>query len=784
MTSARSAVCVLCGCLLAACVAEAAPVRAEGASATADWSAYAHDAGGTKYSPAAAIDRTNVSRLVPVWSYRTGDYGLGAATVRDETTPIFVDGVLYASTPFGGVRALDPTSGRELWAFDSELDLAGDYGDFTNRGVSTWLDRRRAPGSACRRRIYVAPVDARLIALDARTGRPCRDFGDGGQVLLDRGLKNAPRYRGEYSITSPPAVIGDLVVVGSTVADNQRTDAPEGVVRAFDARSGALRWAWDPIARRLADAGYETWRGENAHTTGAANVWSIISADPERDLVFVPVGSASPDFYGGERLGQNLFANSIVALRASTGALVWHFQAVHHDLWDYDVPAQPVLFTLRRDGRDIPALAQATKMGFLFILNRETGEPLIPIEERPVPSSDVPGEEAWPTQPFPVAPKPLVPIALAPDDAFGVSAQSRAWCRERIARLRSEGIFTPPSLRGSILYPGNVGGSNWGGVAIDPARNLAFLPLNRIATLVELIPRESYRDEMARTGRDFQIAPQSGAGFAMRRQTPFAAPDHVPCTPPPYGTLTAVNLETGAVEWEVPFGRIAAFAAVPESERWGSPNLGGALATAGGLVFAGGALDDRLHAFDEDNGRELWSFELPAGVHASPMTYVAGGRQYVVVAAGGHKELRTRAGDYIVAFSLPAPRRSPEARPARLASGRYEGHMVFDGARVPAAWKLRVADRAAQIELETRKLVVTGHGTGRVQGDTLILDVDWLYAAKNCSGTMHLSGGAANGGAALIGEFDYRDGCDRDQDKKGTFALWRGKRNATSLARP
>jgi quinoprotein glucose dehydrogenase len=695
-----------------------------------------------------------------------------------------VDGVLYASTPFGGVRALDGASGRELWAFDSELDLTAHYGDFANRGVSTWVDPRRGRSAPCRRRIYVAPVDARLIALDARTGRPCRDFGDGGQILLDRGLANAPSHRGEYAITSPPAVVGDLLIVGSSVADNQRAAAPNGVVRAFDARTGALRWSWDPIPRAPADTGYDTWRGPSAHATGAANAWSIISADPERDLVFVPIGSASPDFYGGERLGQNLFADSVVALRASTGALVWHFQAVHHDLWDYDVPAQPVLFDFRRDGRTVPALAQATKMGFLYILNRETGEPLLPIEERRVPASDVPGEEAWPTQPFPVVPKPLVPIALAPEDAFGVTPEARAWCRRRIAELRSEGIFTPPSLRGSIVYPGNIGGSNWSGVSIDRERDLAFLPLNRLATVVELIPRDRYRPEAARTGRDFEIAPQAGTAFAMRRQTPLAGPDHVPCTPPPYGTLVAVDLKSGAVKWEVPFGSIEAFASLPQSARWGSPSLGGTLATGGRLVFAGGALDRRLHAFDEDTGRELWSWPLPAGVHAAPMTYVtASGRQFVVVAAGGHKDLHTPPGDYLAAFALPSASRAKPA-PERIAPGRYEGHMIFDRTRLAATWSLRLSGRAARVGFQTRRLDVSGSGTGRVEGGKLVLDAHWRYPAKNCSGALRMTGALADGGAALVGEMEYRDSCDGDRRKPGTFAVWRGTRTTTRLPHP
>jgi quinoprotein glucose dehydrogenase len=745
-----------------------------------EWTAYAGDAGGSKYSPADQITRGNVASLAPAWIYRTGDYTVGR--VRDETTPIFVDGLLFASTPFGGVRAVDGITGRERWAFDAALDLSGDYGDFTNRGVSTWLDPSAAKDAACRRRIYVTPVDARLIALDARTGRPCGDFGERGQIHLDRGLVNAPAYRSEYSITSPPAVVNGLLVVGSSVSDGGRAAAPNGIVRAYDARTGTLKWGWDPVAREASRPGYDTWRGPAAHSTGAANAWSIISADAARDLVFVPVGSASPDFYGGERLGQNLFANSVIALRASTGQMVWHFQAVHHDLWDYDIPAQPVLFTLHRGGREIPALAQPTKMGFLFILNRETGEPLFPVEERKVPASDVPGEEAWPTQPFPTKPGPLVPLRLTPDDAFGINAESRAWCRDRIGALRSEGIFTPPSVRGSIAYPGNVGGSNWSGASIDPVRHLAFLPLNHLATLVELIPRAEYRAAQQRSGRDYEVAPQSGTAFAMRRQTPLAAPDGVPCSPPPFGTLTAVDLESGDVKWDVPLGRVEKFSAMPGSEQWGSPNLGGSLATAGGVVFAGGAMDRRLRAFDQQSGAELWSFELPAGVHGAPMTYVTGaGRQVLVVAAGGHKDLGTKAGDFVFAFALPA---KGAARPATatISAGHYEGMMVLDKTRAPATIDLKIVNGVASLALTTQK-DITGTGSGTIAGDSATFDVAWEYPTKHCSGTMHLAGKSANEGTALIGEITYKDGCDGGKEKLGTFAVWRGPRTVASLPR-
>jgi quinoprotein glucose dehydrogenase len=745
-------------------------VGASLATRAIEWTAYARDAAGSKYSPAAEITRANVKDLVPVWTYRTGDFARGGATARDETTPLYVDDVLYASTPFGGVRALNGETGKEIWSFDSELDLSGDYGDFTNRGVSTWLDPERAPNAVCRRRIYVATVDARLMALDARTGARCGDFGHGGTVDLSHGVRNEPEYKGEFSVTSPPAVIGELIIVGATVADNRRAAAPAGVVRAFDARSGALRWSWDPVPRDSSQQEYATWRGKTAHQTGAANAWSIISVDSARDLVFVPTGSASPDFFGGERLGRNDFANSVVALRASTGKVVWHYQVVHHDLWDYDVPAEPVLFTMHRDGREIPALIQTTKMGYVFVLNRETGEPLFPVRERPVPVSDVPGEEAWPTQPVPTLPAPLGPTRLSPGELFGVSDSSRAWCRAQLAGVRSGGIFTPPSVQGTIIFPGNIGGSNWSGVALDPVRHLAIIPSNRIVTVVDLIARADVHQRAMGGTRFDEFAPQSGTPYGARRRH-LIAPDGVPCNSPPWGVLTAIDLETGATRWERPFGSISALAANAASKDWGSPNLGGAMVTASGVVFAGGAVDQRLHAFDVESGKELWSAELPAGVHASPMTFATRyGEQFVVVAAGGHRELRDRTGDYIVAFAL-RDHPHPTATVAAPSSGPYHGHIILDRSRLPLQLDLTVSGATANATFETANPHVEGHVSGLVAGDSLVLSGTWTFAAQHCSGTIQLRGRTANDGQALIGELEYVDGCTDHSTKPGTFAI-------------
>jgi quinoprotein glucose dehydrogenase len=652
-------------------LANSAPCAAPNPSSgqTDSWEYYGHDPGGTRYSPLVQINRDNVANLKVAWIYHTGDVSNGDRYKRKsgfENTPIVVDGTMYITSPFNRVIALDPETGAERWKFDPHIELnEGYYADgLINRGVSTWLDPTRPPGDPCHRRIFVATIDARLIALDAANGHVCEDFGQYGQIDLKRGVKNIERsqYYGEYEETSPPAIIDDLVVVGSAIGDNRAADEPLGTVRAFDVRTGALKWSWNPIPQSPDDPAWREWREQDVKATGAANVWAPISTDAQNDLIFLPVSSASPDYYGGNRLGSDLYADSIVALQAKTGRLAWYFQTTHHDLWDYDNPAQPMLCTIRRHSRNIPAVVQATKRGSLFIFNRITGEPVFPIVEKSVPQSNVPGEQTAPTQPFPVLPPPLARQSLTADDAFGVTWFDNHNCRTRMAKLRAEGIFTPPSLNGSLVVPGNAGGMNWSGVAYDPVRQLLVTNLNNMASDVHLIPRAEMENAMnASRGFDLEFAPQQGTPYGMSRVFMRSSYIGLLCTPPPWGILTAVDLSSGQIRWSVPLGNagalIRSLTHIPFPDpHWGLPNLGGAIITGGGLVFiAAGFGDPHLRAFDIDTGKLLWTGELPAAGNATPMTYriSSAGKQYVVIAAGGHSKFDAPRSDALVAFALP-----------------------------------------------------------------------------------------------------------------------------------
>jgi quinoprotein glucose dehydrogenase len=619
--------------------------------AQAEWSSYGRDPGGQRFSPLAGINRGNVAKLRVVWTYRTGDayQPKRSRPTAFEATPLYVDGTLYVSTPLGRVIALDPATGKQRWSYDGKVDRDGGYGDFANRGVSTW----KPPSGE--RRIFIATVDARLVALNAADGKPIAGFGDNGIVNLRNGLRIPVRNFSDYEETSPPAIAGNTIVVGSGIADNGSVSQPSGEVRGFDVETGRLKWTWDPIPQNPKTPGADTWKNGGARRTGAANAWSVIAIDARRNLVFIPTGSPSPDYYGGERLGDNLFANSLVALRADTGKLVWYFQTVHHDLWDYDVACPPILFDVHRAGKTIAAVGVGSKNGNYFILDRETGKPVFGVEERRVPKSDVPGEQSAPTQPFPVAPPPLAPQRL--EAPWGIDDASRKWCAEEIGKLRSEGIFTPPSLRGSFIIPGNVGGMAWGGAAYDPDHRLLFIPTNNLATEVRLIRREDFNAEKT-AGRnlngDWEFAPQSGTPYGMMRRF-LRSPGGLPCNAPPWGTLNAVDADTGEKKWSVPTGAFPKLGdSPPPPASYGSISLGGPIATAGGLVFMAGTLDSAIYAYDASNGKVLWKGDLPTSARSTPMTYRGpDGRQYLVVCAGGHGIPGAGPlGDYVVAFGM------------------------------------------------------------------------------------------------------------------------------------
>lgn len=626
-------------CARAACAAEPG------------WPAYGGDQGGQRYSSASQIRPDNVAQLEQAWSYSTGDLATKGDAIRRasfENTPILADGRLYVCSPFDEVSALDPGSGKELWRFDPKIDPKLHYpNDFVCRGVTYWNDGRNA---ACSARIFVATNDRRLIALDAATGRPCTGFGDKGTVTVAQ--FPAMVRKGEVQITSAPVISQGVIVVGSSIDDNQRVAEVHGVVHAFDAQTGRPRWSFDPIPRSPAAPNAASWSGAGAAQTGAANIWAPMSADDARGLVFLPTTSPSPDFYGGMRPGDNRYADSVVALHVQTGQVAWAFQITHHDVWDYDLPAQPTLGTVTWRGQTRPAVIQPTKQGLVFTLDRETGQPLIPVEERKVPQNGAPGEQLSPTQPFPIAPKPLAPIRARPDDAFGLTFWDRGQCRDKIAGARAGAIYTPPSTQGTILYPFTGGGTNWGGLAFDAAHDIAYVNTSSAMHLVTLIPRKDFAAARA-AHPDREVSPQLGAPFAMKREV-VLSPFGLPCNAPPWGMLHAVDMHDGRVIWEVPLGTTQDI--MPFSEyllgKTGTPNIGGPMVTAGGLVFIGAAMDDYLRAFDAKTGAELWRGRLPAGGQATPMSYVWKGRQYVVIAAGGHSKLGTKRGDMLIAFAL------------------------------------------------------------------------------------------------------------------------------------
>ncbi|MHA7871642.1 MAG: pyrroloquinoline quinone-dependent dehydrogenase [Hyphococcus sp.] len=613
------------------------------------WPAYGGDEGGARYSSLDQITRANVAALAPAWTYSTGDLSKrGAANDRSaaQATPILVGDSLVFCSPFNEVIALDPGTGAEKWRYDPEIDLnQRPANQFVCRGVAQWSGE----DVECPARILMGTNDSRLIALNAEDGAVCENFGENGAVRIDPGMDLV--WPGEFQITSPPVVVGDSVVVGSSISDNVRRAAPSGAVRAYDVRTGALQWMFDPVPRAPGAANATDWQHETTPVEGHANAWAPMSADPERGLVFVPTSSPSPDFYGGLRPGDNRYANSVVALESETGAVRWAFQTVHHDVWDYDLPAQPGLYAVTIDGQTRDIVAQVTKTGFVFVLDRDTGEPVLPVEERPVPQDGAPGEALSPTQPFPAATPPLVPDTLEPKDAFGITWFDKRACAKMIANARHDGLFTPPTEGGTLFYPFTGGGANWGGAAYDATRNLLVVNMNSVAHHIQLIPADEI-DAARETFHDAEIGPQRGAPYGVKREL-LISPLGLPCTPPPWGIIAGVDLSTGAIVWRKAFGTVEDLTDGQFKTTLGTPNFGGPIITAGGLVFIGAAMDDYLRAIDVETGREVWKGRLPGGGQATPMTYEWEGRQFVVIYAGGHARVDTTRSDQLMAFALP-----------------------------------------------------------------------------------------------------------------------------------
>lgn len=489
----------------------------------------------------------------------------------------------------------------------------------------------------------------RLIALDSRTGRLCTSFGAGGVLDLRQGL--GAYQRGDMAVSSPPVFINDKIVVNARVIDNIRSDVPAGAIRAFDARSGKLAWVWNALPPGMNDAANAP-KGENL-VRATPNSWAPMSTDPALNLIFVPMGNAAPDHYGADRHGLDYYASSVVALDAASGKPRWHYQTVHHDVWDYDLPSQPVSFDLPTARGVVPALAQATKQGHIFILDRRSGRPIFPVVERPVPQGGaVPGETLSRTQPFPANPAFIVRAKdLTEEDMYGFTPYDRGKCRDLFRSANYDGLFTPPSTRGWIQFPSFMGATNWGGVSVDPRRNILIVNTTHAAAIMKLIPRQDV-ERLQKAGQP--VLPSTGSPYGLS-MGPMLSPFGAPCNRPPWGSLVAIDLKAGKRLWEVPLGTTRDQAPFPIWLKTGVPNIGGSVITASGLVFIGATTDNYLRGFDIRTGELVWKARLPGGGQATPMTYRLrkNGRQFLVIAAGGHKYLGTRQGDTLVAYALP-----------------------------------------------------------------------------------------------------------------------------------
>jgi quinoprotein glucose dehydrogenase len=620
--------------IVAACLLAFAPCAFGQSNRNVDWPRVGNDPGCMRYSELEQINRRNVAQLKPVWIYHTGELkGRTGKTI--ECTPIVIEGVMYVTTGYLRVVALDAATGKEFWQFDPLKDHPFPHKPMSggvNRGCAYWSDGRPRG----ERRIVHGTSDGRLFSLDAKTGRLDSKFGDAGIVDLRRGLAPNVASLG-YGPTSAPAIWKDTIIVGVSCGEGPELAAP-GDIRAFDIHTGREVWRFRTVPAP-GEFGHETWEGDSWKDRGGANAWGGFSVDAKRGMVFAGLGSAAFDFYGGDRCGANLFANCTIALNAKTGARVWHFQTLHHDLWDHDLPVYPNLVTVTRKGKRIDAVAQVTKTGYVFLFDRETGKPLFHVAEKPVPASDVVGEQAWPTQPIPVKPPPFAAQFLDETNVTDIGKANRESAVARLRAIRSGPAFQPPSFQGTVAIPGLLGGANWSGASFDPTTSVLYVNSNNVPNIITLA--------QGKNGKTWRYGPYNHRGYIEFR-------DHegYPGIKPPWGMLNAINLNTGDFSWRVRFGEYAELTArgVPQT---GTESIGGTIVTAGGLVIVAATKDERIHAFDKQTGKLLWEHPLPAGGYATPSTYMVNGRQYVVIAAGGAGKMETKAGDAFVAFALP-----------------------------------------------------------------------------------------------------------------------------------
>ncbi|MBV2186795.1 MAG: glucose/quinate/shikimate family membrane-bound PQQ-dependent dehydrogenase [Rhizobium sp.] len=613
-----------------------------------EWHQYGRTPYGQRYSPLSQITTENVDRLKVAWTYRTGDVKLpeDVGETTYQVTPLKVGDTLYLCTPHNWAIAVDAATGKEKWKFDPNAGLNPDRQHQTCRGVTYYADPAAKAGAECAARVYLPTSDARLIALDAATGKVCESFADKGTLRLEAGMPYNPA--GYYYSTSPPVIAAGKIIIGGAVNDNYSTKSQSGVIRAFDVDTGALVWNWDSgNPAQTAPIG----PGET-YTANSPNSWSVFSVDEQLGLVYVPLGNQVPDQIGiGRSESVEKYASSIVALDINTGADRWVRQTVHHDLWDMDVPAQPVLLDITtKEGTAVPALVGPTKQGDIYLLDRRTGQPILPISEIPAPGGAIEGDFTAPTQP--ITELTFRPDRLEEKDMWGVTLIDQMMCRIAFRKLKYDGQYTPPSLEGTLVYPGNFGTFNWGSVAVDPERQVMFGMPTYLAFTSRLVPRDQVPPrEQDEKGSEQGLNRNDGAPYGVY-MGPFLSPFGIPCQAPPWGTVAGADLRTGKIAYQHRNGTVMDMTPLPLPFKVGVPGIGGPMITKGGVVFLGAAVDNYLRAYDLTTGEELWKARLPAGGQATPMTYEQDGRQYVVMVAGGHGSVGTKPGDYVIAYRL------------------------------------------------------------------------------------------------------------------------------------